>query len=782
MKQQLIKTFSLLSLLFLFLNSFAQNTEDIDAQNIDISTLMQKDIKKAQKAIQDAGLTIDQAAIIARQRGATAQQINDFRNRLNELTLENQSVTDTVEINDNQTDPAEKKGTSERVTDFETKSKVFGAYLFNSKNLTFEPRINIQTPKNYEIGISDQVLIHIWGNSQNSYQLTVNNNGQILIPDVGPIYIAGLTFDSAERKIKQRLTEIYADMGGNPPGTFAQVNMGRLRSVQVSIVGEVATPGTYTFPVTATVFNGLYLSGGPNQIGSLRNIKVIRNNNVEKVIDVYKFLVEGDPSENIIMKDGDIIFIPPAEKRVEVTGEFKRNGIFELKRDETLFDLIRFSGGFTENAYQAKTQILRKIQQGKQIIDVDFANLSSTLLLNGDSIVNTRIIDKFKNRVIIDGAVYRPGEYEWKTGLTLSQLIAKADSLTPDAFQSRGIIVRENNDLTTSTINFSVADVSRGKKDILLQPEDSVLIRSHFNLKEQSYIMVSGEVLQPGPFQWSDNITLGDAIFLAGGLSEGADSTFIEIARRLNYNEASNLSDTLTHIIIADISRGLFINKNDAELKLKPFDQISVRRAPNFRKGETAFITGEVAYAGPYAIANKQLRISDLIKMAGGITPQAFLKGATLERYSEELGVEQVAINLQEIVDNPKSEIDLFLNDGDKINIPEFMQTVKITGNVQNPFSITFEQGENAKFYIERSGGFDANAQKGKTYVQYPNGSTAVTKGLIFRRYPEVSPGSVVVVPEKPEKKAGDTGKWLAIASAIASLSVSIATLVNITK
>lgn len=754
-----------------------------DVKNVDVTTLPQSDIKKAQKAMQDAGLSVEDAANLARQRGATEQQINDFRQRINSGESVSEGViTDPVQEAENRVEDQQNVESSDRTAAFDVRGRIFGSYLFNSKNLTFEPRLNIQTPKTYEIGIGDQVLIHIWGNSQNDYQLTVNNNGQILIPDVGPVFIAGLTFEAAEDKVKQRLTEIYSDMGGNRPGTFAQINMGQLRSIQVNLVGEVVTPGTYTLPVTATVFNGLYLSGGPNNIGSFRNIKLIRDNKIEKVIDIYSFLVEADPSENVTLKDGDILFIPPVEKRVEVTGEFKRDGLFEMKEGEMLNDLIRFAGGFTENAYLAKTQILRKTQQGQQILDIRFNQLSSTPLVNGDLVRNTPILETFENRVTISGAVYRSGEYEWEEGLTLSQLILKADSLTPDAFQARGLILRYNPDLTTTAINFNVNDIATGKSDIVLQKEDVITIKSHFEMEETKFITVNGEVLRPGQFNWSDKLTLGDAIFLAGGFTEGADSTFIEIARRLTYSEAASLSDTIGHIIIANMTRGLAIGRNDAGLQLQPFDQVSVRRAPNFRQGATAFITGEVVYAGAYAVSNKKLRISDLVNMAGGITPQAYLPGATLNRFSEELGSEDVAIDLASILRQPHSEADLFLNNGDRINIPEYMQTVKITGNVQNPFSVVFESGKNAKFYIDQAGGFTNRSDKKRTYVRYPNGSTAVTKGVIIKRYPEVTAGSQIVVPEKPERPAGDTGRWIAIASALASLTVSIATIVNLTK
>ncbi|WP_303925461.1 SLBB domain-containing protein [Draconibacterium sediminis] len=752
-----------------------------DAKNVDVKSLPQSEIDRAKKAMQNAGLSQEQAIQLARQRGATEQQIMEMRQRLSEQDTSQQDMFNLYEEPETLPEKEEDSYLSQRKGEFKKDLEVFGAYLFNNENLTFEPVVNIQTPKNYEIGIGDQLLIQVWGNSQNNYQLRVNNNGQIVIPDLGPVYVAGMSFDEAEKKIVKNLTAIYADMAGDNPGTFAQLDMGQLRSIRVNLLGEVVTPGTYTLPVTATVFNGLYLSGGPNEIGSFRNIKVIRDNKIEKVIDIYNLLVKADPSDNITLKDGDIIFVPPVEKQVVVNGEFKRNGIFEIKEGEMLNDLVGFAGGFNAGAYLGNTQIVRQSQKGQQIIDVPYEQLGTTPLVKGDTVQNALITDRFENRVSIEGAVYHPGEYEWSEGLTLAQLIEKADKLLPEAFKGRGLITRYNSDRTTSAIAFDVEEISNGKQNILLQADDEVFIKTHFDLKEQPYITVNGEVIEPGPFNWSENMTLGDAIFLAGGLTEGADSTFIEIARRLSYSDASVLSDTIGHVIIANISRGLQLGKNDAEMKLRPWDQISVRTAPNFRQNESVIISGEVTYAGAYAITNKQMRISDLVQMAGGYTPKAYLQGATLERFSDELGSERVAINLQNILNDPGNDKDLLLKNSDRLNIPEFMQTVKISGSVQNPFSITFESKQNAKYYVNRSGGFMSQADKKKTYVQYPSGETAVTKGFIFRHYPKVTPGSVVVVPEKPEKERPQ-GLWLAIASTMSSMAVAIAAIMNATK
>jgi protein involved in polysaccharide export with SLBB domain len=764
-------------LLLIFSVFFAISTWAQDVRSVDPKTMPESDVKTVEEAIRNAGLSPAEAAEMARQRGASEQQIRDMQQRLEQMDSTNVSTTDggketTIESTDEDEEAFE---LSTRQAPVKQVSQVFGSYLFNNQNLTFEPSLNIQTPKNYEIGIGDQIIINIWGNSQNNYQLTVNTSGQILIPDVGPVYIAGMTFENAETKIKQRLSEIYADMGSENPETFAQINMGQLRSVKVNLVGEVTSPGTYTLPVTATVFNALYLSGGPNEIGSFRNIRIIRDNKVFKIIDIYKFLIDANISENILLKDEDIIFIPPSEIQVTVSGEFKRTGIFEIKQDETLNDLIRFAGGFTENAYWSSFKIYRKTLDGRRIIDVPFHETENTPLHDGDSVINGGINEVFKNRVTIAGPLLRPGEYEWKNGMTLMDLIIKADSLRGDAFVNRGNIIRLNPDLTTTNISFNLNSIINGEETLFLYPEDIVVIKSNFDLSQDQFISVSGEVLEPGQIPYSDNLTLGDAIFRAGGFAEAADSSFIEIARRLTYEEAASLSDDMVHIFTFDLSRDLNLNAVDAGFMLKPFDQISVRRAPGFRENASASITGEVKYAGIFAIQNKNQRISDLIEMAGGLTPQSFLEGATFSRETEELGSEFIAIDLETILNNPGGKTDLLLRDGDILNIPEEMQTVKITGNVQNPFSITFEEGKSLKYYIDKCGGFSTDALKRKVYVRYPNGATSSTKSFIVKNYPEVMPGSQIVVPAKPERDGMDTGTWLSIAGTFSSIAVAIA-------
>jgi protein involved in polysaccharide export with SLBB domain len=767
-------------LILLFL--FGLSVTGQEVRSVNVNELSDDEINRIRKEIQESGLTEQEAINLARQRGATEIQIRDFQQRLREGF----GPADSLQANPFQEDSLETqwdKDWSVRKDSFETETEtgidIFGYYLFNNKSLTFEPGLNFQTPKNYEVGIGDQIIINIWGNSQNNYQLTVNPSGQIIIPDVGPVYIAGMKFTDAENKIKQRLTSIYADMAGNNPQTFAQINIGELRSIKVSLVGEVTTPGTYTLPATATVFNALYLSGGPDTIGSFRNIKIIRNNELYSTVDIYKFLIHADPSDNIVLNDGDIIFIPPLEKQVEVDGEFRRKGRFEIKEGETLEDLFQFAGGFTGEAYRGQVQVYRKTQMGTRIIDVLQEESAITTLNDGDKVVGRPIRDEFENRVIISGAVYKPGEYQWKEGLVLSELIQKAEGLQKDAFMNRGTITRENPDKTKSSIPFVVEDVINHRSDIVLQPEDSVLVKSIFDLQEEQYIMVSGEVISPGEFAFSEGMTLGDAIFLSDGFTEGADSTFIEVARRLSYKEAAEINDQLVHIYTFELDRNLRLQSKDSRFVLQPFDQISVRQAPGFRNVGKVTVKGEVKYAGQYAISRKGQRISDLLEMAGGLTQFAFAEGATFERSNVILGTENVAIDLPSILSTPGSQNDLLLHHGDVLFIPEYIQTVKVSGSVQNPFSLTYEKGVGFKTYIERSGGFDAKALRRRAYIKYANGATASTRGFIIKRYPKVLPGSEIIVPEKPEKENENVNQWLAIASTFSSIAVAIAAIMR---
>jgi len=560
------KPFFLLTILFLY--AFSVKAQNIP-QNVDVNTLSNAQVQQAQQALNSSGLSKEAAIEMARQKGASEQQINEMLQRMDEV----QNTQSSTGVSTDGTD-ALTSGT-DTITDEKDKLLVvkktiaepltetrFGEYLFNSVNLTFEPSPNISTPKNYLISIGDQVIISIWGNSQASYQLVVNRNGQVHIPDVGPVYVAGLTFENAEEKLINKLSLIYAGIKGANANTFAQIDLGKMRSIRVNIVGDAQTPGTYTLPATASVFNALFLSGGPNKIGSFRNIQLIRNNKTFKTIDIYKYLMAGDQSENIILQDDDIIFIPTCDKLVTVTGEFKRRAIFELKNSETLTDLINYAGGYTDETYLYRMKIIRKTQSGFKMLDFKQSEMETIHLENGDKLIAEKIIDRFQNMVTIDGAVWRPGDYELTGGMSLYDLIMKADSITPDAYAKGGHIISENPDLTQRIVPFTLSEVLSHQKNILLKKEDRVFIKSHFEMKEIEIITVSGEVNLPYVTPFIENMTLRDAIYLANGFKEGADSSYIEVSRRLGYEKEASLSDTLRSVFTFSLPRDLNLRAN----------------------------------------------------------------------------------------------------------------------------------------------------------------------------------------------------------------------------
>jgi protein involved in polysaccharide export with SLBB domain len=744
---------------------------------------------------------MEQAIELARIRGASSTQISQLQSRIRELKLKGQSSAGTTEQQPEST-VAQADSFSQKapIEPSPLNKKIFGFNFFNSQNLTFEPSVNIPIPENYVLGINDQLVINIWGASQQTYQLTVDNNGSIQIPDLGPVQVAGLEFREAEKRIRQRLVAIYSGMGSDQPNTFAEIGISNLRSIKVNVIGEVNAPGTYTLPATASAFNALYLSGGPNENGSFRNIQVIRQNKLMAQIDVYDFLIHANTDNNIALRDQDILFIPTYNKRVAATGTFKREGYYELKDQENLNDLLNYTGGFSDQAYQDRLMITRTTGKQFKVEDVTQEEFGSFIPQNGDSIVAGEIINRYENRVSISGAVFRPGTFELSEGMTLSELIVKADGVKENVYSNRGVIIRMGNDLSPQTIAFHVPDIINGTDDVELKREDQVIIQDIFSMREARFVRIYGEVLNPGQYPYRDNMSMKDLVFLAGGFTEAASESFIELARRHDYQAASEISDQLATLHQFTIGRDLVINQEDALFKIKPYDYIYVRKAPSYNKQRTVTIQGEVAYPGPYSISSKTERVSDLVKRSGGLTPHAYSKGAILKRMRSddeiikqsmhtalddsllESADEQMADNyklelrLESILAKPGSMDDYVLREGDEIIIPEVTQEVKISGEVLNPIGLAYQENKSLKYYINRSGGFSSDAKKGKVFVIYSDGTTSVTKGLFKRNYPEAEPGSQIVVPQKPERPAGDqTTKWLSIASAFSSLAIAIA-------
>lgn len=797
-----------LSLPLLFFCCFFTAILTLQAQNpanVDVNQLSDQQIQQIVTEMNNKGLSIDQAARMAQMQGASSLQIEQLKRRIQELNLSKEDSTTNRATKNSQKNKLKKEVYSEKAIVAATpgNKRIFGFQFFNSDKLTFEPAINMPTPQNYVLGIDDELTVSIWGASQQTYQLTIETNGAVNIPDIGPVYVSGMEFSKAKELIKRRLISIYSGMDGQNPNTYAEVSISNLRSIKVNVIGEVMVPGTYTLPSTASAFNALYLSGGPNENGSFRNIQLIRDNKTIKTIDVYDYLINANMEGNIQLREQDIIYIPTYQKRVEASGAFKRTGIFELSEKEKLSDLIRYLGGFTDQAFKAQLSLTRITDTEKKVIDINQSIYESFVPNNGDSIVASEVIKRFENRINISGAVFRPGTYELTEGLTLSGLIRKAQGVTENYFSSRGLIVRLQNNLAPMTLSFNVDDILKGNNDIILQREDQVIIQNIFNMREKRTVQILGEVQKPGEFDFTDNMTLKDLIFKANGFTEAASESFIELARRHNYTESSLMSDELVKLYQFNIDRKLNLDSKGDTLHLQPFDYIYVRKAPSYHPQRTVSISGEVRYPGAYSIGSKKERVSDLITRAGGLMPDAFIEGARMKRSNpdsiqkveilrnnlpdslitkaeKQISSDKLELRLEDILKNPGSTYDYLLKEGDQIIIPEVSQEVRISGEILNPIGLAYQNGKSLKYYINRSGGFSDNAKKSKTFVIYSDGTTQVTRSFFCRNYPSIEPGSQIIVPQKPERQRTDqTGKWLGIASTMATVAIAIATLVK---
>lgn len=812
-KHLIIKMKNILILCFIVfigtsISTQAQNAAQINAyKNVNINSLSDAEIKNIIKEMESRGLTVDQAAAMAQAQGASPKQINDLKRRILEYKSGKRKSID--DISNKMSADVETTSFSDQLFSEKAKAevsgknkKIYGFNLFNSKNLTFEPSVNIPNPENYVIGIGDELLINVWGDNKQTYQLLVEKNGAVMIPDMGPIFINGMNFSKAQNLIKNQLKSIYDNMKGEKPSTWANVTISNIRAININVTGEVIAPGTYKIPSTATAFNALYLSGGPNENGSFRNIKLLREGKVIKIIDVYDFLLNGNPSGNIQLRDQDIIFIPTYNKRVEARGTFKREGFYELKDNEKLSDLIRYAGGFIDAAYKYRLSVTKFTDKQMKIEDVFINEYKNYIPINGDIIKADSVVNRFINRVKISGAVYRPGEYQLTNGLTLSDLIKRAEGVKEEVFSSRGVIVRKKKDRSTQMIAFNVLDIINGEADIELMSADSIAVRNIFEMREEWKVQIFGEVQTAGEYDYHENMTLKDLVFMAGGLKESASNSEIEISRRHNYEEASKDSPKLVNTFQTEkISRDLKLSDESESFVLKPFDNVFIRRAPSYNEQQTVSIEGEILYPGTYPIKYKNERISDLLKRAGGFTEFAHKEGAKLIREyrnneidlsdlnmtSDTLSIDSsirelqsniLELNIDKILENPGSIHDYPLREGDRISIPLASNEVRVIGEVLNPIGLAFEKRKGLMYYIGKTGGFTTRAKRNKIYVLYANGTTKTTKGGISRIYPQIEPGCQIIIPSKPPKVDKDnSSKWLAFASVLSSLALTFATI-----
>ncbi|KMM32989.1 capsule biosynthesis protein [Parabacteroides goldsteinii] len=702
------------------------------------------------------------------------------------------------------------------------KETVFGREIFSNKNLSFEPDLNIPTPKNYILSAGDELLINVWGDSELNLKLKVSPEGTILIPNLGPVSVSGLTIETAENRIRQELGRIMSTLSGNTDGanTFVSVSLSQIRSIKVNIVGEVVAPGTYTLPSFATLFNALYAAGGVNKIGSLRGIKVYRNSKEVAKLDVYDYLLNGKYNTNIRLEENDMVIVSPYDQLAVVRGKVKRNRIFEMKKGETLQQLLNMAGGFTGDAYKKDVRIKRKADSRYQIATVTEDKYPTFAMMDGDSLLVDSVIPFYENRLIVTGAVWRPGEYELNgTVHTVKGLINQAAGLKGDEFTGRAQITRLNPDFTTTVVAVDIRGILNGTSpDIELKPEDILNIPSLFDLREPYTIKVSGAVNYVDTvLPYRNNLTVEDAIMMAGGLKESAATVNVEVARRIKDTKTYENSNRTAEVFNFELNDNLGLISVDGKnsnsvFTLEPFDEVYVRFSPGYQEQQVVKVDGEITFSGDYVLAEKNSRLSNIIAKAGGITSDAYVKGASLKRQLTEdemrrletllqlstnkqsrdsvaLSLENiknysVGIDLEKALANPGSAHDVVLRDGDELYIPQLQSTVKINGAVTYPNSVTYTKGMSVGNCLSQAGGYNDIARK-YPIVIYMNGKVATTKKsfIFFKRYPKVEPGCEIVVPTKTQRdRKTSLAEVLSIASSTTSMAAMVTSIINTMK
>ncbi len=681
--------------------------------------------------------------------------------------------------------------------------RVFGRDIFNKKSLTFEPVMNIATPQNYVLGPGDQLIIDIYGDTQKSMQLTVSPDGDVTVPDYGPVHVLGLSVSAAQSKVRRSLGTYYES-------SDVKVSLGQTRTILVNVMGEVRTPGTYTLSAFATVFHALYMAGGINSLGTLRNIKVYRQGKQISVVDVYQFILNGRLAGNVRLQDNDVIQVGPYESIVEISGRVKRPMAYELRKDESLSTLLKYSGDYANDAYKKSLRVLRNNGRMKSVFNVEEFEMPDFKMEDGDEVIVDKILDRFENMVEVKGAVFRDGMYRLGEKVnSVRSLIEAADGVTEEAMTSRAVLRRMKPNRTQEVISIDLEGIMNGTvADVPLENEDILFIPTlaeHQNLRT---LTISGEVIFPGTYEYADNMTVSDLVLQAGGLTDAASAVKIDVSRRLRDARATTSTMEIAKTFSFALNEDLTVSGNDEGegFVLKPYDIVQVRRSPVFQAPIRVSVEGEIAFRGSYTMEQKNQRLSDLVKSAGGLVPGADVRGARLVREMTEaeraryravinmarqtaegedsIAIEKIAqsetysvgIHLDEALANPGSTQDIELVDGDRLIIPRFNHTVRISGDVRAPNTVAFAEGEDYKYYVEQAGGFGNRAKKRHSYIVYQNGTIAKASKS------RIEPGCEVIVPSKEPRDSSDFSKWLGIGTSAASLATMFATIANILK
>ena len=698
--------------------------------------------------------------------------------------------------------------------------KVFGRDIFNNKNLTFEPAMNIATPQSYMLGPGDVVAVDVYGASQKTFNCTVSPDGQIVIEGFGPIQVGGLSIASAKARIRSTLGSRYRSSRIN-------LSLGQTRTITVNVMGEVKVPGTYTLSAFATVFHALYMAGGTNDIGTLRNIKIYRNNHLISVCDIYDYILNGKMTGNVRLNDGDVISVGPYDCLVDITGKVKRPMYYEMKKNESVGTLLKYAGGFTGDAYTKAVRVNRKTGREYAVFNVDEFDMNSFRIADGDSVTVDSVLPRYHNTVEIKGAVFRPGMYQLGDGInSVRTLIQHAEGLTEDAFTNRAVMHRMNEDRTLKVIPVDIKGIMSGKiADIPLKENDVLFIPSKQIAMTERTITIQGEVQYPGIYKYADNETLEDLVLQAGGLKDAASTVKVDIARRVVIPHALTTDSIIAQNYTFALKDG-FVIDGEPGFVLQPFDEVYVRKNPSYSVQQNVSIEGEAQFPGTYTLSKRNARLTDLLKAAGGITDIAYIKGARLERQANadekarmeaaykmqqeqlqqqllqlaassqnsnimQAGTEAtkkqlekfqvpnsypVGIELDKAISNPQSDANIVLRAGDRLILPRYTATVKINGAVMYPNVVSFQKGKSAHYYINAAGGYAQNARKGGAYIIYMNGMVAKAKPGA-----KIEPGCEIVVPSKITRKMS-IAETMSLGTGMASIAAMIATIANVVK
>ncbi len=687
------------------------------------------------------------------------------------------------------------------ILEVEVEPEIYGHDIFNNPDLNFEPNLNAATPGSYILGPEDEVVIEIWGLNETTIRKTISPEGRISIPQVGPIHLGGLTIAEASKKLKKALSNIYSGLDGD--SSSISVSLGNIRTIQVNIMGEVEVPGTYRLSSLSTVFHGIYNAGGITRIGTLRNIQLQRKGKTVATVDVYEYLFGGKTDVDIRLEEGDVIMVPSYSKLVTVEGNVKRPMIYEMRGDETLKDAIYYAGGFKGNAYTGNVNVVRETGNEKELYTVAADSFGTYVMEDEDMVEVGASLERFSNMLEVRGYVFRPGQYQLGGDIaTFKQLIAKAGGPTEEAFLNRAIILRERPDLSVETISVDLGGVLNGtKEDVLLKKNDIVIVSGIHELQDRGTLTINGLVAEPGTFVFTDNTTIEDLILRAGGLLEGASTARVDIARRVDDPKSTRTTDTLGVSFSFPIKDGFAIDGGE-DFILEPYDVVFVRQSPGFRAQSFVKLTGAVAFPGEYLLLNKNETISDIIERAGGLTKQAYAKGARITRLNDDAGVYStvnrlldknskrdstdlnsldveanyfVSVNLETALKNPHSAADVQMIAGDEIYVPELDNTVRIVGEVMFSTAVVYEEGKRLRHYVDAAGGFSEKAKRTKTYIVYANGSAA-------RKGGKIEPGCIVIVPARDERQKLSMTDISAITSASTSMLSLVTLLGNLFK